>query len=184
MRTLLSIYSVGFFIFFAFFIPSQLDAFPEEKKAFKDISTKKPIIIYSDTLELDQQKRTIVFSGSIQARSEDMEVECHEMIVHYLDNPAKNQSNVDYNVRIGKIIAIGDVIIKLNAGGKALAGKAVFYQDEQKVVLTENPSIQQGPDFVEGDQITMFLNENRSIIEGGKRKRVKATIFPKEEKGE
>jgi lipopolysaccharide export system protein LptA len=183
MRTLISICFVGFFILFAFSMPGWLDAFPEEKKAFKDGSAEKPIVIYSDTLELDQQKKIIVFSGAVQAKSEDMEVECHEMIVYYLDDPAKNKSNVDYDFRIGKIIASGDVIIKPSAGGKALAGKAVFYQDEQKVVLTENPSIQQGPDFVEGDQITMFLNENRSIIEGGKRKRVKATIFPKEEKG-
>jgi lipopolysaccharide export system protein LptA len=165
-------------------MPGRIDASPEEKKAFKDISTDKPIVIYSDMLELDQQKQIIVFSGAVQASSEDMEVVCRKMVVHYLDNPAQNKSDADQNFRIGKIIASGDVIIKPSSGGKALAGEAIFYQDEQKVVLTENPSIQQGPDFVEGDRITMFLNENRSIIEGGQRKRVKATIFPKEEKGE
>jgi len=66
----------------------------------------------------------------------------------------------------------------------ARAEKAVFYQDEQKIVLTENPLVQQGADFVEGKQITIFLNDNRSIVEGNGKKRVKATIFPKEEKGE
>jgi lipopolysaccharide export system protein LptA len=65
----------------------------------------------------------------------------------------------------------------------ARAGKAVFYQNEGKVVLTENPFLQQGQDSVEGQRIIMFLNENRSIVEGGEKKRVKATIFPKEEKG-
>jgi lipopolysaccharide export system protein LptA len=183
MRNLLFIFCVGFFIFFALIMTSQINAFSEDKKTLKDISTEKPIIIYSDTLELDQQKNTIVFSGAVQAKSEDMEVECRQMIVHYSENPSGGESNADYDVRIGKIIATEDVIIKPSSGGKALAGKAVFYQEEQKVVLTENPSIQQGPDFVEGDRITMFLNENRSIIEGGDKKRVKATIFPKEEKG-
>ena len=50
-------------------------------------------------------------------------------------------------------------------------------------MLTENPYLQQGPDYVEGQRITIFLNEGRSIVEGNETKRVKATIFPKEEKG-
>ena len=184
MKNLLSVFYIGFFISISSIMLCQINAFSEEKKMFKDISTEKPIIIYSDTLELDQQKNIIAFSGAVQAKSEDMEVECHQMIVHYSNNPVKNESNADLDVRIGKIIATGDVIIKPSDGGKALAGKAVFYQEEQKVILTENPSIQQGPDFVEGDRITMFLNENRSIIEGGDKKRVRATIFPKEKKGD
>jgi len=52
-----------------------------------------------------------------------------------------------------------------------------------KIVLTENPSVQQGRDVVEGHKIIILLNENRSIVEGSETKRVKATIFPKEEKG-
>jgi lipopolysaccharide export system protein LptA len=65
----------------------------------------------------------------------------------------------------------------------ARAGKAVFYQNEEKVVLTEKPRVKQGPDLIEGHRIIMFLNTNRTIIEGSKTKRVKATIFPREEKG-
>ena len=86
--------------------------------------------------------------------------------------------------RIEKIIALWDVVIMRSDGGIARAGKAVFYQNEEKVVLTDNPSVQQGPDLVEGHRIVMYLKENRSVIEGSASKRVKATLFPKEEKGE
>ncbi|HUU39419.1 MAG TPA: LptA/OstA family protein [Desulfatiglandales bacterium] len=176
-------YSISFVIFFVILAPVRMNSFAQEQKVLNKTTSEKPIVIYSDTLELDQGKRVIVFSGAVQAKSEDMEVECHKMILYYLENPAENQSNVN-SARIDKIIALGDVNIKRSVGGKAGAGKAVFYQNEQKVVLSENPFIQQGPDFVEGDRIIIFLKENRSIIEGSETKRVRATIFPKEEKGE
>lgn len=149
----------------------------------KKISSERPIIIHSNTLEVDQNLRVIVFKGKVRARSEDMVVDCQKMIVYYLANPnKKNDSDLKSN-RIEKIVALGDVIINRSDGGMAKAGKAVFYQDEEKIVLTENPIVKQGLDLVEGHRIIMFLDENRSIIEGGETKRVKATIFPKEEKG-
>lgn len=151
-------------------------------QASKKIPSKSPIIIHSNSLEVDQKKGLIVFEGKVRARREDMVVDCQKMIVYYLDNSTKNESSVESS-RIDKIIALGDVIINRPDGGVARAGKAVFYQNEDKVVLTENPIIQRGPDFVEGHRIIIFLNENRSIIEGGETKRVKATLFPKEEKG-
>jgi lipopolysaccharide export system protein LptA len=36
---------------------------------------------------------------------------------------------------------------------------------------------------VEGEKIIILLKEERSIVEGSKGKPVKATLFPKEEKG-
>lgn len=151
-------------------------------KPFKKISSERPIIIHSNTLEVDQNLRVIVFKGKVRARTEDMVVDCQKMIVYYLADPnKKNRSNLESN-RIEKIVALGDVVINRSDGGMAQAGKAVFYQNEEKIVLTENPVVKQGLDFVEGHRIIMFLSENRSIIEGGEKKRVKATIFPKEEK--
>jgi len=144
------------------------------------ISSEKPIIIHSDTLLFDQQQGIITFEGKVRARSNDMVVDCKKMIV-YLNEHSSSSSSMDSS-RIEKIIALGDVVINQPDGGVARAGKAVFYQSEEKVVLTENPSVQQGLDLAEGERIVMYLKENRSIIEGSASKRVKATLFPKEEK--
>ena len=182
MRILLSIFAFSVMTSFVFLAPPQINSFSQEKRSSKKISSVSPIIIYSNILELDQQKKLIIFEGKVKAKTEDMVVECQKMIVYYLASPTKGESTVESG-RIEKIIALGDVIINRSDGGIARAGKAIFYQNEQKVVLTENPSVQQGPDFVEGHRITMFLNEDRSVVEGGETKRVKATIFPKEKKG-
>ncbi len=150
-------------------------------KADKEVSPERPIIIHSDTLEVDQEKKLIVFQGKVKAKKDDMVVDCQKMFVYYTGNPVQNKSGGNSG-RIEKIIALGDVVINSSQQGIARAGKAVFYQKEDKVELTESPFIQQGPDSVSGQKIIIFLKDNRSIIQGGETERVKATIFPRDKK--
>ena len=183
MRTIYSIVSFNIIISFIFLLSLQKIAFSQESKVSNQISTENPIVIYSNTLELDQEKRLVVFEGKVKAKTESMLINCQKMLVYYLGNPTTKEADAESN-RIDKIIALGDVVIDRFAAGMARAGKAVFHKNEEKIVLTENPVVQQGPDYVEGQRITIFLNESRSIVEGNENKRVKATIFPKEKKGE
>lgn len=180
MRVLPSIFSLGVLLTFLCAAPPHGQCLAKQKEVAGGISSEEPIVIHSDTLLFEQQQRLIIFEGNVKARSEDMKVDCQKMIVYLNENPSGNAS-VESG-RIEKIIALWDVVIIRSDGGIARAGKAVFYQNEEKVVLTENPSVQQGPDFAEGHRIVMYLKENRSIIEGSASKRVKATLFPKEEK--
>ena len=64
----------------------------------------------------------------------------------------------------------------------ATGGRAVFEQSERTVVLTENPVLHEGSNEVVGDRVVVYLDENRSIVEGG-RKRVKAVLYPSKESG-
>jgi lipopolysaccharide export system protein LptA len=182
MRIPRSILSFNIIILIVFLLFPQTNSFSQESKASSKPSTENPIIIYSNTLELDQEKKLVVFEGKVQAKTEGMVIDCQKMLVYYLGSPTEKETNAKSN-RIDKIIALGNVIINRFDGGMARAGKAVFLHNEEKVVLTDNPSVQQGPDYVEGHRIIIFLNESRSIVEGNEKKRVKATIFPKEEKG-
>jgi len=181
MRTPRSILSFSITISIVFLLFPQINSFSQERKTFSKPFTKNPIIIHSNTLELDQEKKLVVFEGKVHAKTEGMLIDCQKMLVYYLGSPTEKETNVESN-RIDKIIALGDVIINRFDGGIARAGKAVFINNEEKVVLTENPFVQQGPDYVEGHRIIIFLNESRSIVEGNEKNRVKATIFPREEK--
>jgi len=62
------------------------------------------------------------------------------------------------------------------------AQEATYYWDEERVVLTGKPVIQQGDDFVEGNVVTLLLKENRSLVEGSGDTRVRAVISPRSEK--
>jgi lipopolysaccharide export system protein LptA len=151
-------------------------------KAPEEGASRQPIVIHSNTLEVDQKKQFIVFEGKVRAEREGMVVDCQKMLVYYREGSAMKEAQPESR-QIDRIVALGDVSIRRPDGSVARAGKAVFYQTEEKVVLTEDPFVQQGQDTVEGNKIVLYLNENRSIVEGNERQRVKATIFPKEEKG-
>ena len=101
------------------------------------------------------------------------------MLVYYENSPAEKEAG-DLGTSIKKIVAIGHVIIKRAQGGVATADKAVYYQQDEKMVLTGQPLVKQGNDFVEGDIITTFLKEDRVVVESSGEKRVKAMIFPKQ----
>lgn len=60
----------------------------------------------------------------------------------------------------------------------ATADKAIFYQKEQKITLHGHPVATQGQDRVEGNLITIYLQQSLSIVEGGSGTPVQAVLFP------
>jgi lipopolysaccharide export system protein LptA len=85
-------------------------------------------------------------------------------------------------MKIEKIVAQGDVKITRQSGGLATAEEATYFWDEERVVLTGKPVVQQGDDFVEGTVVTLLLKENKSLVEGSGDTRVRAVISPRSEK--
>lgn len=137
-----------------------------------------PIVITSDTLELDNSRNMVTFSGKVEAKRADFTITCQKMIVRYNDQkPGKAGGKVE--MKINEIIATGQVKITRPDGGVAMAEKAIYYEKDQKVILTGNPVVKQGKDFVEGSRITLFLREKRSLVEGSAGHRVKAVLNPK-----
>jgi len=64
--------------------------------------------------------------------------------------------------------ASGKVVIE-KSDGKATCGRALYYKDEEKLVLTESPVAWQGDKKIEGSQMSIFLKEDRSVVEGRSR---------------
>ena len=141
-------------------------------------SEQVPIVIKSDTLEVDNEKNVITFAGKVNAKRDDFAIDCHKMVVYYKKLPGKANQPDQEKTSIDRIVATGQVKISRTEGGIATAGMAIYFEDEDKLILTEDPVIKQGNDFVEGDKVTVYLKENRSVIDSSKGNRVKATIFP------
>lgn len=149
------------------------------KKALED-SQGQPIVIKSNSLEFDHQRKRVTFSGSVDARRDDWTILCQSMVVHYTERgkePGQKES-----MKIEKIVARGDVKITRQSGGLATAQEATYFWDEERVVLTGKPVVQQGDDFVEGAVVTLLLKENKSLVEGSGDTRVRAVISPRSEK--
>ena len=124
------------------------------------------IVISSKVLEVDNAKKTITFGGDVQAVRGDFTINCDKMVVHYEGLSDTNKSSGEDKARIEKIIATGNVKVVRAQGGMATAERGEFFESEDKVVLTGNPVVKRGEDFVQGDRITIFLNEDRSVVEG------------------
>jgi lipopolysaccharide export system protein LptA len=167
-------------LFFSLLLPgigqTQVNLMGEARKA-----DAGPLVIKSQSLELDNQKRIVVFTGQVEAKREDMTINCEKMIVYYIDQSAEKESGKT-DVKIDKIVATGKVKISRPDGALATSEKAVYYQNDEKVVLTGEPVVKQGKDFVEGSRITLYLKEERSIVEGSEKEKVRAVLHPKSEK--
>ncbi|MBI5411163.1 MAG: hypothetical protein HZA21_04135 [Nitrospirae bacterium] len=64
--------------------------------------------------------------------------------------------------------ATGRVIIEKDEG-RATSQKAEYFADEEKIVLTGEPVAWQKGTRVTGQKITMYLAEDRSVVEGNSR---------------
>jgi lipopolysaccharide export system protein LptA len=133
------------------------------------------IVIKSDSLEIDNQKRLVTFTGNVDARMDDLTITCEKLFVHYTGSVEKDSSQKN-SMKMDVITAKGMVKITRPDGGFATAEEAVYFQKDNKIVLTGTPQVKQGEDFVEGSKITLFLNDDRSIVEGADGKQVRAVI--------
>jgi lipopolysaccharide export system protein LptA len=143
----------------------------------KDLEKGKgqTIVIKSNRLEVDNKKRVVTFTGHVDARRGDLIINCEKMFVYYSGTMTDDPSQKG-DLKIEKIVAVGEVRITRPSGGLAMAEEAVYYQQDEKVILTGNPTVKQGEDVVEGSTITLYLREDRSVVEGSDGKQVRAVI--------
>ncbi len=140
-----------------------------------------PIHIEADRMEADQQRDLVVFTGNVEANQADIAIFADEMVVNYLTSEKqKTNDNSDKKLsqRIDKIDARGNV--KIVKGDWIATGDSMeYYSSAQKVKLTGNAKAWQDSNVVTGENIILFLEEGRSIVEksGKDGKRVKAFIY-------
>ena len=133
---------------------------------------KTPIAISSDTLEAINTKNTVVFRGNVEARQSGLKILCDVMTVIYsADGKGIIKIIADRNVRITHE---GE-----GAGGPksgkitATCEKGIYHNAEGRIDLTGNPVVKRGHDTVLGDQISVYLDDNRFTV-----RQAKVTISP------
>ena len=132
-----------------------------------ELDTKQPIEITANQLEILQQQRQSIFSGDVIAKQGDMTLSAEKMIVLF-------QEEQD---QVKRLDAIGSVrVVQLDR--VATADRVVFYQLDEKLVLIGSAEVIQGGNKVSGEEITLYLKENRTLIKSSETKRVKAVIIP------
>lgn len=150
-----------------------------------------PTTITSRTMTVNNQDNTAIFDGAVVLTRGPLVVHSDHMVVsfHQSRNGAdgkgssvagkpKNSSSVnrpdvaardgaptvsDRSIRM--VEATGHVKIE-KEDGRATCQKAIYYEEQKKIVLTGEPVAWQKGTRVSGKRIIMFLEEDRSVVEG------------------
>jgi lipopolysaccharide export system protein LptA len=150
---------------------------------------KQPIVITSDTLEYDYKANVVVYRGRVQAEQGEVKLSSDTLTVTFANAKGEADAGGDGGVtvpgqegqRLREIVALGNVRID-NGARWATGGRAVFDQGRRTLVLTDGPMLHDGSNEVVGDRVVVYLDEDRSVVEGGRR-RVKAVLYPDKESG-
>jgi len=163
---------------------------PSSGGALFDLGTvdnhKQPITVNADTLEYDYKNNVVVYRGDVQAAQGEVKLRSDTLTVTFetvkdgtqpkAADPPVPTPTTKGTQRVHEVVAVGSV--RIDQGARwATGGKAVFDQSQRTMVLTENPVLHEGLNEVAGDRVVVYLDENRSVVEGG-RKRVKAILYP------
>jgi len=140
---------------------------PMSKPVGDDKNT--PVIVDADQLENMQKEGLIVFTGHVVATQNNSTQYADRMEV-YLDAKGEN---------IVRTVSTGNVRIITKDCRVGTGLRSEYYDAEQRVLLIGNARVWRDDNVVTGDRITMYLAEDRSVVEGGKQERVKAVFYPK-----
>jgi lipopolysaccharide export system protein LptA len=118
---------------------------------------REPIVITSRRMQADKLGDKVTFTGDVTLKKEGMTLNSDLMVVFY-DVTTKG---------IKEIEASGNVVVR-KEGRVALSNKAFYDSREEKIVLTGDARIIENENQLGGEKITLFMRDDRSIVEGGK----------------
>ena len=133
----------------------------------KDDDKNAPVIVDADSLDSFQRQGLAIFKGNVIARQNNSIQYADKMEVY-------TDSKTD---RVERVVSTGNVRIITRDCRMGTAERAEYYDAEQRVVLIGNARVWRDADIVTGDRITIFIAEDRSLVEGGKQERVKAIFY-------
>ena len=153
--------------------PAEPDVKPTERdRAERDKEDRnQPVTVDSDRMERFGKESLVIFTGNVVARQNNS-VQYADRMEVYLDEKGD---------RILRTVSTGNIRIITKDCRTGTARRAEYYDLEQRVVLTGGARVWQDDNVVSGETITIYLSQDRSVVQGGAQERVKAVFFPREQ---
>jgi lipopolysaccharide export system protein LptA len=166
-------------------------------------SRKEPIHIRSRDLEFLYNDKRIIYRGDVVVTQGTTTLKSDTLTVTY-EEPTTNTGatqpkpetvaaekgaakpkaqTTTSQQQLKEIVAEGNVDIT-SGDRHATAKKAVFTQAARTVVLSGNAVLQEGENRVNGEKVTVFLDQKRTVVEGaGEKPRVEMVVSQQQEGG-
>src|SRR5262245_2798450 len=150
------------------------DAAPPAKDGRAKDDRNQPVTVDADHMERFGKESLVVFTGNVVARQNNS-VQYADRVEVYLDEKGD---------RIVRTVSTGNVRIVTSDCRTATARRAEYFDLDQRVVLSGNARMWQEDNAVTGETITIFLSQDRTVVQGARQERVKGVFFPRDEKKE
>ncbi len=157
-------------------------------------ANKEAIRITSDTMEAMDEKGIIIFKGNVKAKKGELTILCDELKVFYSlvskdkvvnakkGRGAKGTKNAHNGGKrkVKRLVAKNNVKI-VRSDMTATSKKAVYEPEIERIILTSDVKVRRGKNRISGNKIVFYIKEGKTIVEGGKGKRVEAFVITNEE---
>ncbi len=133
---------------------------------------KPATVITSNSMTASSQKNQAIFRGNVKMVQEDLVVHSDIMIVYFKEKQSppssagEQPSGQNSKKEIRFIEAKGHVKI-FKGKSRATCQRAIYDKVAEKVILRGSPIAWQEGTRISGPKMTMYLTENRSVVEGG-----------------
>ncbi|MFZ2087127.1 MAG: LptA/OstA family protein [Desulfobaccales bacterium] len=146
-----------------------------------------PLRISAAQMEADQEQRQIVFKGQVKAEYGEDTLYADQLLVIYkpkdkIRTPAAGKSAAGSPLgdlggeEIDRIEARGNV--RYVQGDRVATGeKAIYYRDQDEIVLLGNPQVWRGENHLKGSKITINLLTKKVAVESSPQQRVEAHLY-------
>ena len=164
------------------------------------VKSKNPengsVQVSTDRLEVNDKKREVTLIGKVMIRWEDVVLTCDRAKIIYREikteqkQPEKSEadptgSDQGQNPGAGDEVLSHEIVrieaeghVKIARGDQvALSGRAIYKPQPRVIILTDSPQVWRGKDLLTGSRITIYLDQDRSVVESGPDSRVNATFY-------
>lgn len=140
----------------------------------KDISN---IQIKADSLVAYNEASFAEFTGNVSAVQGTTLITSDKLKIYY-SKAAENKGKKDTGEEsVKKVVASGNVVIR-SENRTAHTSMAEYTPATKVIVLTgEGSRVTSGNNYVSGEKITFYVNEDRVIVERSKNKQVEAVFY-------
>jgi lipopolysaccharide export system protein LptA len=131
----------------------------------------QPVTVNAEKMERFGKESLTIFTGNVVARQTN-NVQYADRMEVYFDEKED---------RILRMVSTGNVRIITSDCRTGTARRAEYYDLDQRMVLTGNARVWQEDNVVSGETITIYISQDRSVVQGGKQERVTAIFYPKDQ---
>lgn len=132
------------------------DIFESAMPKFEKIDLKKDATyITSDSLTLKAKERIFIYTGNVDVKHKNMVLKANKVTGYY------SKDN-----KIEKLVAEGKVDISQGETIRARSEEATYDAIKKIIVLTKNPELEKDKSLLSADEITVYIDEERSTAKG------------------